>query len=399
MEDQLLTFRQLIDPIDPSEFFESTYGKRAVHIPGPPDKFAEVFSWESLNDLLGMSTLWTDKSFELAMDGRLLPPEEFCYQNADRQGQRAMMPDVRRVRTLLRDGATLALDFVDLLSPGLRSVTQTLESVTGAQVCASLFCSWKATQGYGSHFDTQNVFACHISGTKTWRIYEGRAVNAAEYPGGNRASFSQEHHEKAKGRLVQEIEMTPGDLLYIPHGLYHDALSESDACLHVSFGAMHLVAQDFVQALVKDLSKDPLFREHLPHIDELETHGPYLRRLGERFRQIVSEPAIAVQLRDFLAKTAYERVADFNLPARDDAGRFRVRWRRKRLENANGGWHLVGENAVLALDDQDVPIAQWALARDHFSTRAFRQAFEERDSNDLAALLEKMQRAGLIERI
>ena len=399
MEEQILTFRDLISPMDPADFFATTYGRKALHIPGPPEKFARVFSWEELNGLLGISTIWTDRSFELALGGRLLGAEEYCYSGPNREGRRTMRPDLRRVRGLLRDGATLALDFVELLSPGLRSVAQTIETVTGAQVCGSLFCSWKQAQGYGSHFDTQNVFACHLAGTKTWRIYEGRMVNAADFPGGNRQSFSEEHHEKAKGRLVAEVDMSPGDLLYIPHGLYHDALSSSEACLHISFGAMHLVAQDFIQALAKDLSKDPLFREHIPHMDDLEAHGPYLRRVGARLQEIIAQPAIAQQLRDFMRQGAFERVSDFNLPARDDAGRFRVRWRQKSLEQNGKAWRLEGDGSVVDLDRGEEDIARWALARDFFSTRAFRQAFDDRDPQTLAALLERMQRIGLVERI
>lgn len=399
MDNQVLTFRQLIAPLDPKQFLAECYGQRFVHIPGGPEKFSPIFSWDALNDLLGMSTLWTDRSFELASNGRLLKAEEYCYRSVNREGGPAMKPDVARVRALLRGGATLALDFVELLSPPLRSVAQTLEAVTGAQVCASLFCSWKATQGYGSHFDTQNVFACHIAGTKTWHIYEGRAVNASDHSGGNRESFSEAHHEQAKGKLVAEVTMNPGDLLYIPHGLYHDALSSSDACLHISFGAMHLVAQDFLQALVKDLTKDPAFREHLPHIDDLETHGAYLQGVADRLQEIIRQPAIARQLRDFIGKSAFERVADFNLPARDDAGRFRVRWRRKELHRNGEGWQLIGDGAPLALKEDEGRAAAWVLERDFFSTRAFRQAFEDMESNQLGNLLEQLQRAGLIERI
>ncbi len=399
MDSQFLTFRELIAPIDPHQFFADYYGKRFLHIPGDPDKFARVFSWDQLNGLLGMSTLWTERSFELALNGRLLKSEEFCYRSLNREGGPAMKPDVGRVRALLREGATLALDFVELLSPPLRSVAQTLETVTGAQVCASLFCSWKATQGYGSHFDTQNVFACHIAGSKTWHIYEGRMLNAADYPGGNRQSFSDQHHEEAKGARIAEITMNPGDLLYIPHGLYHDALSSSDACLHVSFGVMHLVVQDFLEALLKDLTKDPLFREHLPHIDETESHGLFLQRVADRLGEIIRQPVIARQLRDYMGKAAFERVADFNLPARDDAGRFRVRWLRKRMQRDGEGWQLTGEGVTLALDDEEARTARWILERDFFSTRALRQAFDNLDPGRVANLLERMQRAGLVERI
>lgn len=397
MEDQILTFRELIAPLTPEAFFGETYRRRALHIPGPPDKFAEVFSWDRLNELIGNSTLWTERSFELAINGHLLAPEDYCYPGADREGKRVMKPDVVKVRRHLRKGATLALDFIELLSPGLRSVTQTLEAVTGAQVCASAFCSWQETQGYASHFDTQNVFACHLAGTKTWRIYEGRTLNAADFPGGNRDSFPQEHHEQAKGKVIQEITLKPGDLLYIPHGLYHDALSSSEACLHVSFGVMHLVVQDFLQALMKDLPKDPLFREHLPHFDDVSAHEPYLRRVGQRFHDIVSQPVIAQQLRGFLRQQAFQRVADFNLPDRQDGGRFRVLWRRAQLLRQNGAWRLAGAGGAATLEGREGEIAEWIMARDYFSAKSLSSAFGANTDGGLDGVLARLETIGLIE--
>ncbi len=102
-EGQILTFRELIAPVEPEDFFRDCYGKKALHIPGPPEKIAEVFSWKELNELLGMSTLWTDRSFELALNGRLLGPEEYRYPSANRENRPAMKPDVQRVWKLLRD--------------------------------------------------------------------------------------------------------------------------------------------------------------------------------------------------------------------------------------------------------------------------------------------------------
>ena len=40
MDEQILTFRELVAPIDPEVFFRDTYGKKPLHIPGAADKFA-----------------------------------------------------------------------------------------------------------------------------------------------------------------------------------------------------------------------------------------------------------------------------------------------------------------------------------------------------------------------
>src|SRR3546814_5312450 len=93
---------------------------------------------------------------------------------------------------------------------------------------------------------TMDVFALHIEGSKTWRLYEGRANNPLDVPGYNWESLSPEQRERTRGKLQQEVAMQPGDLLYIPRGQYHDALASSEACLHLSFGITQQIGRAHV---------------------------------------------------------------------------------------------------------------------------------------------------------
>ncbi len=400
IEDQVLTFRDLIAPTEREAFFAEYYSKKPLYIPGPPGKFDKVFSWEHLNGLLDQSTLWTARSLELALHGKVLEPKEYCYSGRNREGSSSVMkPDIKRVVAFVQQGATLVVDFIETLTPGVRSVAQTLESVTGAPVCCSAFCSWDATPGYGSHFDTQNVFAAQIAGTKTWRVYEGRMLNPAEIPGYTSASFSEQHHERAKGKVAHEITMTPGDLLYLPAGQYHDALASDEGSLHVSFGACESVGMDFINILVQDLPKDPLFREPLPHFDDDAAHQAYLRRLADRLREIITEPGIARQLHSYQRGKAFERFADFHLPERDDAGVYRVRATGARLIREDADCRLAVNDATIDLDHAEADVVAWALQRDYFAAKSLAEAFAEVDSDTLAAIVEKLLRHHLIEPI
>ena len=60
--------------------------------------------------------------------------------------------------------------------------------------------------------------------------------------------------------------------------------------------------------LVQDLPKDPLFREPLPHFDDDAANQAYLRRLGDRLREIITEPGIARQLHSYQRGKAFERL-------------------------------------------------------------------------------------------
>ncbi len=48
-------------------------GRQPLHLQGPPDKFQAVMSWDVLNRLLGMTTVWTDQTMLLILDKETVP--------------------------------------------------------------------------------------------------------------------------------------------------------------------------------------------------------------------------------------------------------------------------------------------------------------------------------------
>ncbi len=399
MSDQEITFRNLIHPLGREEFFKQYYGKKPIHIPGPSDKFAHIFSWEAFNRLLNTTVLWSDQSVKMALDGRHLAPDEFCRAGLNRECQQAMVPDPARVAEHLRQGATLVLDLIERLTPELGAVASSLEMVTGAPAGCNAYCSWEEHQGFGSHFDTMDVFALHIDGHKTWRLYEGRAEEPVEMPGHEASSFPPEHHERAKGRLLREVEMTPGDLLYIPRGQYHDALASSGATLHLSFGVTFPTGHDFLGMLVRSLPKDPLFRESLPHYEDVEAHRAHLRRLAERLHEIVTDPKTSARMRDYQRqRAARNTLANFALPSRDHVELYRVRAAGAGVVRRGDKWVLKTPSGQETLTPEEARMAERMLERDYLTSESLARGLDEREWNALGPLLEKLAGAGVIER-
>ena len=245
-----------------------------------------------------------------------------------------------------------------------------------------------------------DVFALHISGTKTWRLYEGRMEGAAEMPGFNCASVPPEQREIAKGRVLQEVTMTPGDLLYIPRGQYHDALATSDASLHVSFGVTEPTGSDFMGIALSTLARDPLFRASLPHFDDAEAHQAHLRKLAERMVAIVSDANTSAEMRGIQRQRASRHcVSRFALPVRKDSPVFRVRALHAKLARRGGDFALKTKHGEAALTASEGKAAQWVMARDFFDTDGFAQANAGGDSAAAAQILTKLTAGGLIERL
>jgi hypothetical protein len=197
MDNQAISYRDLLHPLTPEDFFDQYYGTKPVHIPGDAEKLARIFSWDELNRLLNMLRLWTGKSLKMALDGRNLQPEEFCYPGVTVEGYRAMRPDPHRVTELLRRGATVVLDSLETLSPGIAGVAGTLAVVAGGAPTCNAYCSWNEHKGFVAHYDIDDVWALHFEGRKTWRVYEGRFEHPMEIPGFQCESLTPEQREQA----------------------------------------------------------------------------------------------------------------------------------------------------------------------------------------------------------
>ncbi len=385
-----VSFQTLLEPVSLKQFFAEVYGRRPLHVPGSPQKFAELFSWPEFNRLLGMSKLWSDRSMKLVLDGRDVPPSSYSVSGMTREGTRALLPEAPKVEALLGRGATIILDLVETLAPGIAAVSRALTAGTGSVVVCNAYCSFKAHQGFLSHFDTTDVFALHIEGSKVWRIYEGFAAYPVDMPGYNSSSMTPEEHSSARGKLAMEIEMTPGDLLYLPRGQYHEALASSRASLHLSFGANRATGLDFVNLLSRWLAEDPRFRQSLPHFDDLNAQREHLSALGEALRGWAQSPEVAEKVCDWQRSRAFrDGIHEFEIPRVNENPRYHVCRIGVALEEAPRGAVLVTPSARTPLDEIEVTAFESLRIQDFVDRSSIASTWPAGDSAGLEQFVRK----------
>ena len=172
-------------------------------------------SWGDLNRVLAINAFWTKDNLRLYQDIAQIPAEDYC-RSVPGLGARVLRPDPDLVKSRLSRGASLVLNSIDTLTPGIRSVADMLERTLLGYVQLNLYCSFAGHKAFDSHFDTHEVFALHAEGEKTWNVYEGRLDNPIHHP--TFLDLTPEQHRRNRGGLMMEVRMTPGDLLYLPRG-------------------------------------------------------------------------------------------------------------------------------------------------------------------------------------
>lgn len=394
-----LTFADLLAPLTTERFFADYHGRKFLHVAGVADKFAAVMSWAKLNALLDMTGVWSSHSFAMALDGAMVPARDYCLPAIDRAtGANVMQPDAGRVTGLIQRGASLVLNDIDTLNPGLAAVARTLESTLECRSQANLYCSSRAHMAFDSHFDNHDVFALHVEGQKLWRIYEGRLDNPINHPTfqGQPTSF----HDKAKGEVAAEILLKPGDLLYIPRGTYHDALARTAGSVHVSFSAMTPIGLDFVSGLFERAVHESLFRADVPrrHVPGGEAaFDRHIQALAERLAAIATEPATVNAFRQFQDRHRYER-GGFDLsPVMFESGGYRVGSGFAVIQHGKV-WVLTKGNRTTAIPTGLEGAVSWIVARDSFTGDDLSAAVPALSAAESVEIIASLETMGVITR-
>ncbi|MGL4426597.1 MAG: JmjC domain-containing protein [Alphaproteobacteria bacterium] len=281
----LWCFEDLVAPQTRKIFLKDYLDQRPFYGRAPhPHRFNNLMSWEVLNELLSIPLLWTPQTLQLALEGKCLEPRFYCQTVTSLNGP-LLRPNPKQVIAYLEQGASLVCNELENMTPALRRMGRLFQETFSGKVQANLYLSWKQKQAFKSHFDTHDVWVFHILGKKKWTVYQGRYDAPLPHPAFKQ--FGQAYHDQAKGEIAFQATLAPGDVLYLPRGTYHDALAESDASLHVTFGVTRPIGLDILSLLFERAVHESFFRQHIP-ADQLPT---YLKQLGQACDSLLnSEP-------------------------------------------------------------------------------------------------------------
>ena len=202
-----------------------------------------------------------------------------------------------------RAGATIILNQAQRSLPGLGALCGGLEQVFSSHVQTNLYLTPPDAQGFPSHFDNHDVFVMQVEGRKHWRLY-GTPVHTP-YRG---ERFDSHAHDR--GEVTHDFILGPGDCVYIPRGLMHDAgTAGNDPSLHVAIGLITRTWADLMLEAVSEVAlREPAFRRSLPpgyardDFDRTEARATMAALAGVLAREVRLDPALDL-LADTFVKT------------------------------------------------------------------------------------------------
>lgn len=251
-----MRLEELLRPASPDVFVREYWEQRPLLV---GDRDAEhyrgLFSLADADQFLSRRALHPS-AIRVVRDGREI--------RGDSIGLRSGLSEQAALEVLLavyRRGATISLLAVDRVFEPVASLCRTLSSQFSARFQVNAYLTPPEAQGFDTHYDTHDVFVLQIAGSKRWSVLEA----PIELPLRTQPYKADSEARALEERVELSAELTPGDLLYIPRGFLHHAVTSAATSLHLTVGVHSITWADVIEAAVAaHVEEDVRFRTSLP---------------------------------------------------------------------------------------------------------------------------------------
>jgi hypothetical protein len=196
-------------------------------------------------------------------------------------------------------GATLVVSQFHEMHAPLMRFCRGLEQAFLHGVQSNIYLTPPGAQGFRVHYDTHDVLVLQVAGEKRWRIFPGQPVprptRRTPWPGNIEPEGEPE-----------VVTLRPGDTLYVPRGVMHDAAAQDGLSLHITIGLLEPSFATVLRLAVDLLEEtEPALREAFPTWRLADGPGR-LAALAQPLAAKLAEPAAleraALTLLDRLAE-------------------------------------------------------------------------------------------------
>ncbi len=272
------------------DFIRDYWGQRFLHQEGCPGRFGCLFGWDQLNSILETHQLQSPQLL-LVQNGKPIAPSLYLHSRGPGAPPRIKSRDLMKC---LAKGATLVLNHIDEIDPALRDLASNIEDELWVPTSVNLYGAWRREPGFDLHWDIQETLILQISGRKSWRVYNPTRLHPLKEDVVNA--------EVPTGSPVWEGSLSDGDILYMPRGWWHVAISTDEPSLHLTVTVQPYSGYQFLGWLVDQLRIEPVVRMDVPHLARLEEQRKYVEKLFDVISQHCANDLLERFLRDFDSK-------------------------------------------------------------------------------------------------
>lgn len=214
--------------------------------------------WDHIDDIL-FSLDPSNGMLNIFKDG-IVPIEKYTENLLDL--------NTRRLRIIkdafneyMRNGATLVINRLDTKSSLVNRLTMKIGQFIGERTVANGYAAFGGEGTFSKHWDTHDVFAVQLIGSKRWKVFEP----TFPLPLAHQKSKNFKH-ECPQKPVFDEI-LNSGDVLYIPRGWWHEAIPlKNMETFHIAVGVHTLHMVDYILwSCINKFTEIPTLRKTFKH--------------------------------------------------------------------------------------------------------------------------------------
>jgi lysine-specific demethylase/histidyl-hydroxylase NO66 len=210
---------EMLAPLSREEFFRDCWEKKPVISRGrDPDFFRSLFSLADVDRFI---------CYHKPQPGRidLVSDAGFVRDNFVNSDKTA---NVNLVYESYLKGSTVILSGLEDTWEPLVIFSRALERELNHPIAVAVYLTPPSVRGVQPHFDTQENLVLQVEGSKRWLVYPpARDLPPVE------GSYMPVPRESLPAPIL-EVEVHPGDVLYIPRGFTHEASAGDRPSLHIT---------------------------------------------------------------------------------------------------------------------------------------------------------------------
>jgi ribosomal protein L16 Arg81 hydroxylase len=250
-------FTSLIEPMSADEFFANYWEKQPLYIRRENANFyKDLITLDNVQSAISFGGL-RYPAIQLSKSGAFLHPDVFCTDIRSGDIVFNGVPDLDKLQAEYKSGATLSLPGFNRAWQPLMTLAAAVEDYLNHAVHTNIYITPGNAAGFTPHYDAHEVFILQISGTKHWQIFE---------PPLNLPHRTQTFQPQmlSDALPIMELNLQPGDLLYLPRGFVHAANALEKASMHVTLGVTVYTYVELMTAWLQSSKNELAIRKALP---------------------------------------------------------------------------------------------------------------------------------------
>ena len=260
IQDPVDAMRWMIQPLDDAQFFDECFETKPFFISRPNcrDMYQGLFGKEDIEGLLerdggllysidvDVTRFMDNKRENYNYNGESAPQlDERQAQSSDKENEIA---DPKVVwQRYKNDGCSVRLLHPQRFVDSLWEIMFYLESYWNCCIGCNAYLTPAGTQGFAPHWDDIDAFVLQLEGKKRWKLY------SSVDPSHVLPRYSSKDFDRSElGDVTFDQVLEPGDLLYLPRGVVHEAQSLPDEdSLHITISSnQRRNIYEFLQSLL-----------------------------------------------------------------------------------------------------------------------------------------------------